>query len=410
MAAMGQESEATVGLSSSNLLRRTNMRAVLEYAWDVETLTATAAMEATGLTRSTVLGRADDLVEIGWLRELDDAPTAGQRVKGRPARRYAFDPQAGYVMGIDAGQHRLSVRVADLRGQMLACAVRRPHRAGDEPSTRVALVREAVVEAMASVGAAQERVLVTVVGVPAPVDQQGQSPGGIDHYWRRMNCGFADVLQIGQTVEIDNDANLAAVAEASAGGGVGLSSFVALLSGERFGAGLIVNDTLLRGVHGAAGEMQVLDLVDGLGSADGLGALARQWAWEAIQGGAVPEGSPMLRRAPARPELADVVDAERRGEAEACAIVERLAERLARVSTLLAGLLNVERIIVCGGVASDACPVIASATQKLLPHSPLPVAQLVASSLGSDSVTVGAVHRALALVRANPLAYELPGA
>lgn len=202
------------------------MRAVLEYAGDVETFTASAAMQATTLTRSTVLARADDLVGVGWLRELDDSAAAGGRAEGRSARRYAFAPEAGYVVGVDAGQHRLSVRVADLRGRVVARAVRTPEQDQEDPSTRIALLREAVAEAMAAVGAAQGRVLVTVVGVPAPVDQQGRSPGGSDHYWTRMNPGLVDVFQTGHTVVVDNDANLAAVAEASAGAGAGVSWFV----------------------------------------------------------------------------------------------------------------------------------------------------------------------------------------
>lgn len=404
---MGQGSDASVGLSSPALLRRTNMTAVLQHAWDVQTFTATTAMRTTGLTRSTVLGRADDLVEIGWLRELDDSGAGGGRPQGRPARRYAFEAQAGYVVGVDAGQHRLTACVADLRGRMLARAVRTPERAGDDPSARVALVREAVAEAMASVGAGHQQVLVTVVGVPAPADQHGRSPEGIGGYWARMNPGFADVPETGHTVVVDNDANLAAIAEARVGAGAGVSSFVALLSGERFGAGLVVDDTLLRGRHGGAGELHVLDLVDGVGAADGIGAVARRWACEAIRAGAVPEGSLLLRRAPAPPELADVVDAARHGDATASGIVERLAERLARVSAVLAGLLDVERIIVCGGMVSAAEPIIASAAQKLPRHSRLPVAQLLASSLGSDGVAIGAVHHAVSLVRASPLTYDL---
>lgn len=407
MVPTGQALDAGVGLSSAALVRRTNMTAVLQYAWDVETFTATDAMGTTGLTRSTVLGRADDLVEIGWLRELDDSGAGDGRPQGRPARRYAFDAQAGYVVGVDAGQHRLTACVADLRGRMLARAVRAPERAGEDPSVRVALLREAVAEAIASVGAEKQQVLVTVVGVPAPADQHGRSPAGVADYWARMNPGFADVLETGHTIVVDNDANLAAIAEARVGAGVGVSSFVALLSGERLGAGLIVDGTLLRGRHGGAGEMHTMDLVDGVGSADGMGALARLWACEAIRGGEVPEGSLLLRRAPAPPELVDVVDAARRGEATASAIVERLAERLARVAAMLAGLLDVERIIVCGGMASAAKPIISSAAQKLLPRSRLPVAQLLASSLGSDSVTIGAVHLGVSLVRASPLTYDL---
>lgn len=384
------------------------MTAVLQYAWDVETFTAIDAITATGLTRSTVLARSGELVELGWLREVEQRRPADEPAKGRPAKRYAFDPRAGYVLGIDAGQHRVTACVADLRGDILARAGRTHGPADDDPAARVARTRAAATEALEGVGAEESAVLITVVGIPAPVDEHGRSPAGQDGYWPRMNADLAVTLGMGRTVVVDNDANLAAIAEGSVGAGVGASSFVALLSGERFGAGLIVDGSLLRGRHGGAGELHLLHLVDGVGSADGLGLVAREWAREAVAGGSIPTGSAMLHRADHAPELVDVVKAAGEDEQAAAEIVERLAERLARVAAILAGLLDVERIIVGGGLASAAGPIIESAAARLAAHTHLPVPTLVASSLGADSVTIGAVRHAIAVVRGNPLEFDLP--
>lgn len=383
------------------------MSAVLDHAWDVPTFTATDAMTATGLTRATVLARADDLVRLGWLREVEDHRPPGGATKGRPARHYAFEPRAGYVLGIDAGQHRVTACVADLRGAVLARA-ERTQRDDEDAASRVAVTRAAVAEALDAVGADDRAVLVTVVGIPAPADDRGRSPAGQDGYWPRMNADLATELAAGRTVVVDNDANLAAIAEGSVGAGVGASSFVALLSGERFGAGLIVDGTLLRGRHGGAGELHLLDLVEDVGSADGLGFVARAWAQEAIDAGDVPPGSLMRRRAPEPAELVDVVEAAQAGEEAAAAIVDRLGERLARVAAVLTGLLDVERVIVAGALAQAAGPIVESAAAKLPAHTHLPVPTLVASTLGADSVTLGAVHRGVAMVRADPLRFKLP--
>ena len=383
------------------------MTAVLDHAWGVPTFTATDAMAATGLTRATVLARADDLVELGWLHEVDDPRPAGEQAKGRPARRYAFVPRAGYVLGIDAGQHRVTACVADLRGTVLA-RTERSQRDDEDAEARVALTREAVAESLGAVGADESAVLVTVVGIPAPADERGFSPAGQDGFWSRMNAGLATALAAGRTVIVDNDANLAAIAEGSVGAGVGASSFVTLLSGERFGAGLVVDGSLLRGRHGGAGELHVLDLVEGVGSADGLGSLARAWAREAVETGDVPAGSVMRRRALAAPELVDVVEAARAGEDAAVAIVDRLGERLARVAAVLTGLLDVERIIVAGALAQAAGPIVESAAAKLPRHTDLPVPELVTSALGADSVTLGAVNQGVAMVRRDPLQFTLP--
>ena len=53
--------------TSPQVLRQVNARRVLDYAWHVGAFTATDAMAASGLTRSTVIGVCDDLVQQGWL-------------------------------------------------------------------------------------------------------------------------------------------------------------------------------------------------------------------------------------------------------------------------------------------------------------------------------------------------------
>ncbi|MFS0699631.1 ROK family protein [Cellulomonas sp. 179-A 4D5 NHS] len=393
---------------SPQQLRRANLAAVLDFAWDAGPFTATDAIDATGLTRTTVLGLCDDLVGLGWLRELSPERLPGDRAKGRPARRYAFDRRAGHVVGVDAGQHRVTASVADLAGTVLARSTRVLEPTGEAPrarldGARLDGVRGAVDDALDEAGAHAGSVLVTVVGVPAPTDELGRPPASPDGFWARMNPGIVGALdRPGHRVVVDNDANLAAIAEGAVGAGVGTRSFVTLLSGERFGAGLMVDGVLLRGRHGGAGELHVLDLVDGVGSASGLAATVRQWLTE-------ERGLARLRgRLPAEPEFADVAAAALAGDRDAQRVVDRLGDRLARVCAVLGGLLDVERVIVGGAVAASAGPVLERTTASLAAYMHLPVPEVVASTLGADGVHLGAVRSALALVRADPLAVTLP--
>ncbi|MGU3409687.1 hypothetical protein ACLBWP_06230 [Microbacterium sp. M1A1_1b] len=102
--------------------RGSSTETVLDHAFAARAFTATDAMHATGLTRSTVLAACDELVRLAWIRELRDARAVGQYRIGRPAKRYGLDERAGVVVGVDAGQHRVTVFVADLRGSVLARA------------------------------------------------------------------------------------------------------------------------------------------------------------------------------------------------------------------------------------------------------------------------------------------------
>lgn len=389
-------------------LRRANAAAVLEYAWGRTAFTASDAIAATGLTRSTVIALCDDLVERGWFAELPNARAAGEEYrKGRPARRYELRASAGAVVGVDAGQHCITATVADLRGNVLARTYTEIDPDGLGGPERVKAADATIDQAIALSGVPKASVMCVTVGVPAPTDRDGESPDGEYEYWRRMNPGYAAHFRArGLLTEVENDANLAALAEGALGAGVGASSYIVLMSGERFGAGYVVDGHLVRGKRGAAGELRLLNLVEGVGSTEGIGALLRDWALALRSSGTVDTSSPIME-AP-RPNLSAelVFEAAAAGDPAALALLDRMAERLARVCAVLGGLLDVERIIFSGAVADSLAPVLprTAAVLEGLTHPPAP--DLVASPLGGGVVSLGAVTRALEIVRTDAIVLE----
>lgn len=453
-------SAGAAGATSPSVLRSMNAAHVLRLAWTRDVVTASDLVAETGLSRSTVIGVCDDLLERGWFTLLPDARSTDAYRKGRPARRWALAHRAGLVVGVDAGQHHLTARVADLRGATLGQAEVRltgdlvgaaatgatsatdPARASgtlgahgplgahdaarvaraqvsatgpEDAARRDAARREAVAgvvrDALADAGATEDAVLAVVVGVPAPVDAEGRSPVEVaSDFWLRMNPSYVDRLTLGHaTVVVENDANLAALAETDAPHGLGTGSSVTLLAGERFGAGLVLDGGLRRGARGAAGEMRLLDLVEGVGSSDGIGAVLRDWAREERAAGRVPEGTP-LAAVPvddlAAPAVLAAADAD---DPTALALVERLAQRLARIGAVLSGVLDVDRIVVAGAVAPSIGLLVARTTPHLAALSYRRPPEVLASRLGEHVVTTGAVARALAHVREHALDLALPG-
>jgi predicted NBD/HSP70 family sugar kinase len=382
--------------------KRANAAAVLDYAWGTTAFTASDAIAATGLTRSTVIALCDELVDRGWLRELPNARAAGEYRKGRPARRYELCASAGAVVGVDAGQHCITATVADLRGNVLGRTYTEIDPDGRANIERVATADATIGRALELAGVPKASVLCVAVGVPAPTDLDGNSPEGEYEYWSRMNPGYAAYFrERGLLTEIENDANLAAVAEGALGAGVGVSSYIALMAGERFGAGYVVDGHLVRGKRGAAGELRLLSLVEGVGSTHGIGALLREWALELRTSGTVDSTSPIMKTPKARLGAEVVLDAAADGDEAALALVDRMAERLARICAVLAGLLDVERIIVSGAVAQSLDLLLPRTAARLddLTHPPAP--ELVASPFDGGVVSIGAVVRALEIVRTN---------
>jgi predicted NBD/HSP70 family sugar kinase len=397
------------GASSPRVLRRLNARRVLDHAWGSRAFTASDLMSTTGLTRATVIGVCDELVRTGWLNELGDARAVGDYEKGRPARRYSLRADAAVVIGVDAGYDRMSATVADLRGRALAHAevlipAQTPQTIGRLAGSeaRRALARRVVDEALQSAAVDQGNVLALTVGVPAPVDADGGSPAFDTGFWQLMNPGlgqlFADSAQI---VTVENDANLAAIAERTSANGSGqdVDSYIAMLLGEGIGAGLMIDRRLIRGRHGGAGEMRFLDHVAGVGSSDGLALLARRWATDAIRFGDLPATSALGRLDPETLSESDVTGAAESGDAAAAEILDRLAARLAQICMVLGDLLDVDRIIVGGSVVNSMPAVVHGASATLAGSDDPSTPELVASALGAAAVGTGAVEHALTLVR-----------
>ncbi|GIG23514.1 transcriptional regulator [Cellulomonas chitinilytica] len=388
---------------SSRQLRDVSTRLVLDHVWDAGEVTGSALIEATGLSRATVHDVCDELIAQGWLVELD---SVREGEKGRPARRYAFDARAGVVVGVDAGQHRVSATVTDLRGESLSRAVLPVGPDDGTPDRRLALIEDAAVTALVDASAPPRSVLAVAVGVPAPVDSDGRTAFRDNPFWDLMNPDIAGRLRDrhGWTALTDNDANLAAVAEHWRGHGRGARCHITLLAGERFGAGVVDDGRLLRGARGGVGEMRYLDLVEGVGSATGLAALVRDDARAQLHRLDGHAGSSSLQEIPAASlDATHVFAAALDEDPLAVTVVEHVAALLTRVIATFASIYDPERVIIAGAVAESCEPLLALVRDQLDRYVDPPGIEVLASDLGRDIVTVGAVKRALDHVRERAL-------
>lgn len=386
--------------------RRANADAVLSYLWQSDTVTVTDVMNATQLTRATVHAICSDLVALGWVREHPARRERGTQT-GRPARRFALAADAGYVLGVDIGEHSIKAALADLRGTVVA------HRAVDgltsrtRAATRLRHVGRLAGAVLAEVHPGPARLLACGVGIAAPVDAEGRigfrsrSHVDYDGGFRMDREQLAAAVGSGPVL-LANDANVAALAERWKGQATGTDSMVALLASERLGAGVVDDGRLLLGRDGEAGEMYFLDHVDGVGAAHGVALMARTWATEALESGrrTVIGDDAAGFGGPVSAEM--VFAAAEQGDPVGLEILDRLADRFAKVCGVLATLLNPEMVVFCGGVAEPMRQLVDPITDRLpgLTYAP---PRITCSTLGDAVVTTGAIRLALDHVQEHAL-------
>jgi len=234
-----------------SLLRELNDRAALDLLLDGELLTRSQISEHTGVSKVTVSQMLTRLEERGLVA------IAGEQAGGRGpnAALYSVVPSSAYVAGLYMDFDLVSAAVADVTGRRVAEASLDPNGA-DDP---VELVRGAIEQACASAGVEVSRLSALVIGSPGVVDPQTGDPSlavNLPAWHQGALAALRGVLH--KPVVIENDVNLAAMAERAAGAAAGADDFVLVWLGGGLGLATILGGRLHRGTAGAAGEIGYL--------------------------------------------------------------------------------------------------------------------------------------------------------
>jgi predicted NBD/HSP70 family sugar kinase len=393
-------------VDSTPLVRRVNLGRVLAAASAADgAITGSALMAQTGLTRATVHAVCNELIRLGWLRELESMREPGNR-SGRPSRWFQFNDRAGCVLGVDAGAHSSTLLVADLRGVTISTKRVLITDPDDSPAHGTD-VRDAAVELLSEARVPAQDVLAVGMGVAARVELDGtiasehETPQAS---YEARRAAVADL--VAAPVLTANDANLAALGERWRGVGQGVDNLAVLLAGERLGVGLLESGRLLRGNRGGAGEMGWLDMLAGVGSAEGVAVLARSWGASALRGRKKTTLTGLSSGRPGDLTAEMVFTAAAGGDRVALEILDRIATRMARVVAVLGTMFNPELVVLAGAVSKSTGALLNSINEKLPALTPTPP-RVASSLLGESVVSVGAVRLALDHVRDHALDIDL---
>jgi len=234
-----------------SLLRELNDRAALELLLTGGPLTRAQLGEHTGLSKVTASQLLSRLEERGLVS------VAGELAGGRGpnAALYAVVPSSAYVAGMHVDLNEVSAGVADITGNVVAEVSVSPNTTQDP----VELVRGTIVTACASAGISPESLRAFVIGTPGVLDPRTGDPRLAVNLpaWHQ---GVLAALRsgLGWPVTMENDVNLAAMAERAVGAAAGFDDFVLVWVGVGVGLATILGGRLHRGVGGAAGEIGYL--------------------------------------------------------------------------------------------------------------------------------------------------------
>ncbi|WP_314149326.1 ROK family transcriptional regulator [uncultured Leifsonia sp.] len=234
-------------------LRETNDRTALALLLEHGVLTRTRIGELSGLSKPTAAQMVSRLETAGLIHVVGEV-SAG---RGPNAAGYAVrtDRMLGVAVDIDAAHLRSTV--VDASGAEHPIAVTPLASRGPEDDLRLAIDA-----ACTAAGVDSERVQAVSVGVQGALDPRTDELTYIETLpgWtkRGIRARLEDAL--GVAVHIDNDVNLAAIAERTDGAGRDTGGFALLWMGDGLGLAVDQAGSVHRGASGGAGEIGYLPI------------------------------------------------------------------------------------------------------------------------------------------------------
>ncbi|WP_354643730.1 ROK family protein [Kitasatospora camelliae] len=374
----------------SSLLRRINAAVTLRALRDGQSVTLTQLVGDTGLSRPTVEGVIEGLVESGLVAEVEHGQDGGGR-RGRPARWFRFRAEAGHVLGVEVGVHDVRVVLADLAGEVVGGHAK-PVDETLDPEERLGVVRTTVAEVLRKAGVSRDSLWAVAVGTPGIVDAEGTvrlgtaMPG-----WTGLDLGARLRRSFRCPVVIENDANLAAIAEHWKGAAVGKGDVVFVMAGLSPGAGSLINGRLHRGYGGAAGEIGALHL------------LGQEATPERLLSTTGKPLDPLDEAAVAR-----VLRLAREGDEVARVATDRFLRRLVHDVAALVLALD-PQLVVVGGWAAGLDGVLEPLREQLALYC-LRAPEVALAALGTEVVAMGALRVALDHVEEQLFTVDPPSA
>jgi predicted NBD/HSP70 family sugar kinase len=240
------------------LLKQINRMALVRQLASVPGMSRAALAETVGLTKSTISLLVRELIDEGWLSESALRTTGAL---GRRATPLQIDGSRLALLGADLGISAARIVATNLLGEVLA-ELELPYSDTADTAGCIALMAQGLQTLTASEALAGRTMLGIGVGLHGVVDDAT----GVLHYaphlgWRNVDVGsqlrahFAGMALAELPLFIQNEANVAALAELEFSGQIGTDPLIYLSIGHGVGAGIIVNGRLLTGLYGFAGEV-----------------------------------------------------------------------------------------------------------------------------------------------------------
>lgn len=371
-----------------SLMREINERRVIDALRSHGALHAAEIARMIGLSKPTTADILRELIDYKLIREIK--PGEGDSKRARFVYEAISDTKVS--LAIDIGTRFIRAAVGDLN------LIKRAEVSMAVTSLKLSgltdVMHKAVEKVLKEAGFKLSDVAAITVGTPGVVDQNSGIVSIAGTISALDGVNLADLIkrEFGLYPTVENDINLVTVGEQSAGHGVGIDNFAVLSVGSGLGSGIVLNGKLHRGFRGAAGEIFYVPFGDPLDthrsatnpSGDRIAEITRELAKK------------FKKSTLAEPySTIEILKAAKDGDALGRAVIDLEAERIALYIAAISAIVDVELVVLSGGIGRQAeffITPIRKLVEKILPFPP----RIEVSTLGDSGILVGALQIATA--------------
>jgi predicted NBD/HSP70 family sugar kinase len=363
---------------------------------------------ATGLSRATASRLVDALVSARLIAELPPRTPVGA---GRPAAGLVVSPSGPAGLGLEINVDYVAVCVVDLLGAPRYRDVAVGDQRGRSPEQAVAALAGLASDALAAAAAEGLRIVAATVALPGLVDvSAGRLRLAPNLGWR--NVDVVAMLRRHEAlatvpIDIDNEANLAAMAELATGEHG--PTFLHISGEVGIGSGIALDGAIFRGSRGWSGEIGHVTVHSGgrLCTCGARGCLEQYAGQDVIvreglgagSGGTTTGGATTIER---------LTLEARKGNRQLLAALDEAGAALGIAVASALNMLDLDRVVlggIYGPLAPYLIPTVEREIQARLVSAQWAAVSVRASTLSAGSAVLGAGQVVVREVLANPAAW-----
>ena len=305
-------------------------------------------------------------------------------------------------IGVDVGGTAVKIGLFEAAGELLH-KWEVPTRKEESGAHIIEDVAASIIKTLEELNVSLSDIRGVGMGVPGPVMPDGYVEVCVNLGWRNLypERELSERLH-GIPVKSGNDANVAALGEMWQGGGKGYDDIVMVTLGTGVGGGVIIDQKIVAGKHGLAGEIGHMHIRDeetescncgGVGCVEQV-ASATGIAREARRKMAELDIPSVLRDAGDKVTAKDVLDAAKAGDELAGIVMEVVGHYLGLALAQISMVVDPEVFVIGGGVSKAGLFLVDAIYKHYDKYTPISKnkSRIVLATLGNDAGIYGAAR------------------